>query len=191
VTKPEGREQGELKLISREVLYSGRVIDLVVDRVEYPSGKAGVREIARHPGGAVAVPLFDDGRVLFVSQLRYPVGMRVTELPAGKLSRGEDPLAAAARELAEETGYTAASFEHLATVYTTPGFCDEELHIYLARGLSPIPGGARREEGEQNMTLEVIPFSEAVALAAAGEFRDAKTIIGLLLAEKRLAREKS
>ncbi len=184
---PDGGAEGELKLLSREVLYTGRVIDLIVDRVEYPSGRPGVREIARHPGGAVTVPILPDGRVLLVAQLRYPVGSRVTELPAGKLSPGEDPASAAARELAEETGYAAASLEHLATVYTTPGFCDEELHIYLASGLSPLPGGARREEGELNMTVEQMPFAEAVARAASGGFRDAKTIIGLLLAEKKIA----
>jgi len=181
----EGGNPAELKLLSREVLYTGRVIDLLVDRVEYPSGRTGVREIARHPGGAVAVPLLDDGRVILVSQLRYPLGRRVTELPAGKLAPGEDPMSAAARELAEETGYSAASLEHLATVYTTPGFCDEQLHIYLARGLSLIPGGVRREEGELSMTVEEIPLDEAVARAVRGEFPDAKTIIGLLLAEKR------
>jgi len=176
----------ELKLLSREVLYTGRVIDLLVDTVEYPSGKAGVREVARHPGGAVTVPLLDDGRVLLVSQLRYPIGRRVTELPAGKLGKGEDPIAAARRELAEETGYSAASLDHLATVFTTPGFCDEELHIYIARGLSLLPGGPRREEGELNMTVEEVPLAEAVERAVRGEYPDAKTIIGLLLAEKRL-----
>jgi ADP-ribose pyrophosphatase len=176
----------ELKLLSREVLYSGRVFDLLVDRVEYPSGKAGVREVARHPGGAVTVPLLNDGRVLLVSQLRYPVGRRVTELPAGKLGPGEDPMAAAGRELAEETGYSAGSLEHLATVFTTPGFCDEELHIYLARGLSLVPEGPRREEGELNMTLDAVPLAVAVERAVRGEYPDAKTIIGLLLAEKRL-----
>jgi ADP-ribose pyrophosphatase len=180
----------ELRLLSRKVLYTGRVIDLLVDQVEYPSGKAGVREVARHPGGAVTVPLLDDGRVLLVSQLRYPVGKRVTELPAGKLDRGEDPVSAARRELAEETGYSAASLEHLATVYTTPGFCDEELHIYLARGLSLLPGGARREEGELTMTVEAVPFAEAVSRAVRGEYLDAKTIIGLLLAEKKLQERK-
>ena len=176
----------ELKLLSREILYTGRVIDLLVDAVEYPSGKTGVREVARHPGGAVTVPLLDDGRVLFVSQLRYPIGRRVTELPAGKLGKGEDPIAAARRELAEETGYSAASLDHLATVFTNPGFCDEELHIYIARGLSLLPGGPRREEGELNMTVEEVPFGEAVERAVRGEYQDAKTIIGLLLAEKKL-----
>ena len=88
----------ELKQVSRRIVHTGRVFDLIVDTVEYPSGKRGVREIAQHPGGAVAVPLLDDGSVVFVNQLRYPLGRRITELPAGKLSPGEDPKAAAARE---------------------------------------------------------------------------------------------
>ena len=190
MTQPGPGRNAELRLLSREVLYTGRVIDLVVDRIEYPSGTTGIREIARHPGGAVTVPILDDGRVLLVTQLRYPIGPRVTELPAGKLSPGEEPKAAAGRELAEETGYGASSLEHLVTVFTTPGFCDEELHVYLARGLTPLPGGARREEGELTMTLEAVPFAEAVSRAVRGEFPDAKTIIGLLLAEKRLREEK-
>lgn len=176
----------ELKLLSRERLYSGRVIDLVVDRVAMPSGKEGVREVARHPGGAVTVPLFDDGRVLLVSQFRYPLGRTITELPAGKLSPGEDPARAAVRELEEETGFTSANLKHLVTIYSTPGFCDEELHIYLARGLTPVPGGHRREEGESAMTVESVPLAEAVARAVRGELPDAKTIIGLLLAERML-----
>ncbi|MEW6509596.1 MAG: NUDIX hydrolase [Bacteroidota bacterium] len=176
----------ELKLLSRETLYTGKVFDLVVDRIVYPSGKEGVREIARHPGGAVTVPLMDDGRVLLVRQLRYPFGRHITELPAGKLSPGEDPAAAAARELAEETGYAAGTLEHLVTIYSTPGFCDEQLHIYLARHITPRPEGIGREEGESSMVVEAIPFDEAVARAVRGEFPDAKTIIGLLLAERTL-----
>src|SRR6266705_1552470 len=113
----------ELKRVSRQVLYSGRVFDLIVDQVEYPSGNKGVREIAHHPGGAVTVPILDDGRVLLVNQLRYPFGEHIYELPAGKLDPGEDPHIAAARELEEETGYIAGSLEYLASIYTSPGFC--------------------------------------------------------------------
>jgi len=176
----------ETKLLSRATLYTGRVFDLIVDRVALPSGKEGVREIARHPGGAVTVPLRDDGTVLLVTQFRYPFGRRITELPAGKLSPGEDPARAAARELEEETGFAAAMLEHLVTIYSTPGFCDEELHIFLARGLTPVAGGPRREEGESTMTVEAVPLSEAVARALRGDLPDAKTIIGLLLTERKL-----
>jgi ADP-ribose pyrophosphatase len=176
----------ELRLLSREVLYTGKVFDLIVDRVQYPSGNTGIREIARHPGGAVIVPLLDDGRVILVRQLRYPLGKHIIELPAGKLAPGEDPGDAAARELEEETGWIAGSLEHLATIYTTPGFCDEELHLYLAAHLRPSPHGHRREEGESTMTLQTIPLRDALGLVERGEVRDAKTIIGLMLAAKRL-----
>jgi ADP-ribose pyrophosphatase len=175
----------DVKQVSRDVLYTGRVFNLIVDTVEYPGGERGVREIAQHPGGAVTVPLLDDGRVVLVRQFRYPFGKHILELPAGKLDKGEAPDRAARRELAEETGFEAGSIEHLTTIYTTPGFCDEQLHIYLARNLTMRPSGHAREIGEQTMTLEYMPLREAAERAMRGEIPDAKTIIGLLLAEKR------
>jgi ADP-ribose pyrophosphatase len=167
-------------------VYSGKVFDLIVDQVEYTTGNKGIREIAHHPGGAVAIPVLDDGRVLLVHQLRYPFGVRLYELPAGKLSPGEDPQAAAARELEEETGYLAGSLEFLLTLYTTPGFCDEVLHLFLATQLTPSPGGHRHEEGEVGMTVRPMLLSEAMGMVALGEIKDAKTIIGLLLLERRM-----
>ena len=176
----------ELKQLDRKVLYSGKVFDLIVDQVEYPSGNKGIREIAHHPGGAVTVPILDDGRVLLVRQLRYPFGKHIFELPAGKLGPEEDPQVAAARELEEETGYSAGSFEHLSSIYTTPGFCDEELHIFLATGLHQSPHGHRREEGEFSMTIQPMLLQEAITMIEAGEIKDAKAIIGLLLIERRM-----
>jgi ADP-ribose pyrophosphatase len=177
----------ELKQINREVRYSGRVFDLLVDTVEYPSGNRSLREIAHHPGGAVVVPLLDDGRVILVQQLRYPLGKRIFELPAGKLNPGEDPEVAAERELLEETGWNARKLEKLTSIYTTPGFCDEELHIFLGTDLRESPAGHKREEGEFTMTSHPIPFADALRMVDAGEIRDSKTIVGLLLAEKRLS----
>jgi ADP-ribose pyrophosphatase len=174
----------KLTLLKRDILYTGKVFDMIVDQVEYPSGKKGVREIAHHPGGAVVVPLFDSGDVLMVRQLRYPLGKHILELPAGKLDKGEDPRHAAHRELEEETGWIAGSLEKLTSIYTTPGFCDEELHIFLARGLEASPDGHKREEGEQTMTLHTLPLSDAVKLVFSGELKDSKTIVGILLAEK-------
>jgi ADP-ribose diphosphatase len=178
----------ELKQIKREVLYRGRIFDLVVDQVEYPSGNRSVREIAHHPGGAVTVPLLDDGRVIFVRQLRYPLGQHILELPAGKLNSGEDPALAAGRELEEETGWIAGRLEKLTSFYTTPGFCDEELHLYLATGLTPSAAGHRREEGEFTMSVVMIPLDEALGMVRRGEIKDGKTIIGLLLAQARKGR---
>jgi ADP-ribose pyrophosphatase len=176
----------ELKLLQRDVLYTGKVFDLIVDQVEYPSGKKGVREIAHHPGGAVVVPMLDDGSVMMVQQLRYPFGKHILELPAGKLNKGEDPELAARRELEEETGWIAVTFEKLTSIYTTPGFCDEELHIFIATGLTQSPDGHKREEGEQTMTLHTFPLADAVKMVHDGKLKDSKTIVGLLLAEKHL-----
>lgn len=172
--------------LTREILYRGKVIDLIVDRIDYPGGRTGIREIAHHPGGAVAIPLFDDRRVMLVRQLRYPLGREVVEFPAGKLQPGEDPGRAAARELAEETGWTAGVLERITSFYSTPGFCDEVLHLYLATKLVPVPGGPRREEGESAMTVLTLPLADAVAMAERGEIEDAKTVAGLLLVERRL-----
>jgi ADP-ribose pyrophosphatase len=174
----------ELVRLKRELLYRGRIIDLWVDDVQYPSGNRTVREVAHHPGGAVVVPLLDDGRVIFVDQLRYPLEKHILELPAGKLAPGEDPAMCAARELEEETGWCAGSLEKLCSFYTTPGFCDEELHIYLGRHLTPSPDGHRREEGEFTMSVHMLSLGEAVRKIVDGEIKDGKTIIGLLLTQR-------
>jgi len=176
----------ELKQLKREILYRGRVIDLIVDEVEYPSGIKGVREIVHHPGGAVAVPILDDGRVLLVKQLRYPFGNHVLELPAGKLSPGEDPQVCASRELEEETGWLADHWEKLTSIYTSPGFCDEVLHIFLATGLRESPHGHKRGEGEFSMTVHSFLLGEAMSLIEQGEIQDSKTICGLLLVSRRM-----
>ncbi len=178
----------ELKLLKRDMVYTGKVFDLIVDHVEYPSGNKGVREIAHHPGGAVVVPLFENGSVMLVKQMRYPLGKHILELPAGKLNKGEEPELAARRELMEETGWSAVRWEKLTTIYTTPGFCDEELHIFLATGLQGSSDDHRREEGELSMTLHIMPLADAVAMVETGEMKDGKTIAGLLLAERRLVR---
>jgi len=176
----------DLKVIKHDVLHRGKVFDLIVDQVEYPSGNRGIREVAHHPGGAVAVPVFSDGKVLLVRQFRYPFGIYTVEAPAGKLNPGEDPGPAAVRELEEETGYLAGKLEKLTAIYTTPGFCDEVLHIFLASDLKLSPGGHRREEGEQTMTLEIMPLQEAIAMIERREIVDSKTIVGLLMAERKL-----
>jgi ADP-ribose pyrophosphatase len=180
----------ELKRLSRTVKYTGKVFDLIVDEIQYPSGNKAIREIAHHPGGAVAVPVFEDGRVILVQQFRHPFESRILELPAGRLGAGEDPSECARRELEEETGWRAEQWERLTSIYTTPGFCDEELHLFLARKLTPAPGGPRREEGELTMTVHILPLDEAVAMVEKGEIKDSKTIAGLLLASRTMGRER-
>jgi ADP-ribose pyrophosphatase len=176
-----------LKLVKHEIVYQGKIIDVVVDQLEYPSGQKTIREVARHPGGAVAVPMLDDGRLILVSQLRYPLGEAILELPAGKLSPGEDPLDCARRELEEETGWMGGEWEKLTSIFSTPGFCDEELHIFLATQLVQAPNGYSRSEGEAEMSVHTFLFREAVEMIHRGEIRDAKTVCGILLLKDRVS----
>jgi len=174
------------KTLKSETLYHGKVFDLVVEDIEYPSGRSSVREIAKHNGGSVVVPLLDDGKILLVRQYRHPLKQYILELPAGKLEPDENPLDCAARELREETGYEAASIEKLTDICTTPGFCTEILHIYLASGLRRSPKGQALEEGEATLTLETYSMAAAAAMIERGEIFDGKTICGILLAEKKI-----
>jgi ADP-ribose diphosphatase len=167
-----------------DLIYKGKIFDLKVDHILYKSGNKGVRETAVHAGGAVVVPLKNDGKIIFVSQFRYPINDRVIELPAGKLDKGEDPQECAIRELEEETGYKTNRIDKLASIATTPGFCSEILHIFLARNLTP--GNHKREEGEQDMKIMEYVFGEAQNLILSGKIYDAKTITGIYLAEKYL-----
>ncbi|MGE5354183.1 MAG: NUDIX hydrolase [Acidobacteriota bacterium] len=172
------------KVIKSETLFRGKVFDLQVDQIEYNSGNPGVREIAIHPGGAVVVPIKDDGKIIFVKQFRYPLQKVLLELPAGKLEVGEDPLKCAVRELEEETGYKAREITKLGAIYTTPGFCTEVLHIYLAKGLTP--GNHNREEGEHGMEVLELSKEEIEEKIRSGELVDAKSLSGILMAEKAI-----
>ncbi len=177
-----------LRLIKRNRLYEGRVFNVIVDDVEYPSGKKSIREVAEHHGGAVALAMFPDRSIVLVHQHRYPFNEFLWELPAGKLNPGEDPLHGATRELEEETGYRASSWEKLTSIYTSPGFCSEVLHIFMARGLSE-PGERKLEEGEATMTMRIFPIAEVIGMIERGEIKDAKTICGTLLADRRTRKE--
>jgi ADP-ribose pyrophosphatase len=165
-------------------VYDGRVFNIIVDDVEYSSGRKSVREVAEHSGGAVALALFPDRRIILVNQHRYPFDEFIWELPAGKLNKGEEPLHCAQRELGEETGYRASEWEKLTSIYTSPGFCSEVLHLFLARGLAGGPDERRLEEGEETMTMKVLPLGEAIDMIGRGEIKDAKTICGILLTER-------
>ena len=174
--------KAEVALESRRV-YSGKILNLRVDRVALPGGGEAVREVVEFHGGVALVALDDAGRVLLVRQYRYAIGGDLLELPAGKLEQGEPPEVCAARELQEETGYTAAHIEPLCRFYSTPGGTDEVLHIFLATGLTP---GGQRLESDEN--IEVIPtaWNEALAMIDRGEICDGKSIIGLLMLQTRL-----
>ena len=164
-------------------VFTGRVLTLNLERVQLPNGRVAELEIAHHPGGAAVVALDDAGRVCLLRQYRHAAGGWLTELPAGKLDGGEPPLECAQRELAEEAGVTARQWEKLGECFSSPGILTEVLHLYLARGLAP--ADARPEEHEV-FEASWVPLDEAVDLAARGELRDAKTLIGLLWARERL-----
>jgi ADP-ribose pyrophosphatase len=172
-------------LLKREKKYHGKIIDLTVDLLQYPSGTTTYREIIEHPGGAVVLCLFENSDILLVRQYRHPFGHEVTELPAGKLDAGEDPLLCAQRELQEETGYAARSWEKLTALYATPGFCNEVLHVFLARDVYRHEKGQALEEGEASIRVLRIPLSEAISMIERQEIVDGKTIAGILLAARK------
>ena len=167
----------DYKILKSQILYKGKVFDHQVDEIEYESGNIGIREVAIHPGGAVVVPVKDDGKIILVKQFRYPLQKTLIELPAGKLDKGEDPLICATRELEEETGYRAKEIKKLGEIYTAPGYCTEVLHIYFAGGL--IPGNHNREEGEMGMEILELSVQEIESLILSGKMTDAKTIVGI------------
>jgi ADP-ribose pyrophosphatase len=157
-------------------IYTGKVVTLNVDTVQLPNGVTIDLETIRHPGAAAVVPMKDDGTVVLIRQFRHAAGGFIYEIPAGKLSPGEDPLHCAARELEEEVGYRAASFELLSSIFTAPGFADEVIHVYKATGL--IQG---RQHLDHDEVLEIVemPLSAAMERIVDGTIRDGKTIVGL------------
>ncbi len=167
------------EILKSDIVFRGRVFDLRVDEIRYDSGNPGIRDVALHHGGAVVVPVKDDGKIVMVNQYRYPLDRFLLELPAGKLFVDEDPLLCAGRELEEETGYHSNKITKLSAIATTPGFCTEILHIYLAEDLTP--GNHSREEGEFGMEQFELSLDEIEQKILSGEIIDAKTLSGILL----------
>jgi ADP-ribose pyrophosphatase len=163
--------------IASELVYRGRLLEVRRDRVRLPGGGEAGREYIVHPGAVVIVPLLDDGRLVMERQFRYPLGRVLLEFPAGKIDAGEDPFRTGVRELAEETGYTAAEWAHAGTIHNAVGYSDERIEVWFARGLTQ--GSASLEEGEQLELLLVEPAA-LDAMCARGEVTDVKTLVGLL-----------
>lgn len=157
-------------------IYTGRVVTLNVDTVTLPNGATIELEIIRHPGAAAVVPMKDDRTVVLIRQFRHAAGGFIYEIPAGKLTPGEDPLLCAARETEEEIGYRAGSLDLLTSIFTAPGFADEVIHVYLGTDLCP-----SKQQLEQDEVLEIVemPLEQALGLIRDGTIRDAKTIVGL------------
>lgn len=165
-------------------VYGGKTINVDLDTVRFPNGRNGQLEMVRHPGASAVVPFLsdpagDDPQLLLLKQYRYAAEGFIYEIPAGKLDAGEDPKDCAERELREETGCRAGRMDRLTTIYTTPGFTDEKIHLFMASGLTE--GDSAHEEHEF-IEFERMPLSRALAMIESGEITDGKTVVGILYA---------
>jgi len=171
-----------LRLVGSRRVFDGQVVGLRLDEIELPSGRRVVAEVVEHRGAVAIIPVTASGEVLLVRQFRYPIGRDLLEVPAGTIEPGEAAEECARRELAEEVGRAAARWDWLLSFYPSPGVMTEELHVYLARDLSP----RRAEREEEDLRIEPRPLADARRLVASGEICDAKSIIGLLAACDKL-----
>lgn len=163
--------------IATKNIFDGRIIKVRVDDVQLPNGKKSKREVVEHAGGVTVIPITSEGEIILVEQFRKPIEDTLLELPAGKLEEGEEPLDCAKRELVEETGYKAGKIKYMFSFFTSPGFSNEVLHLYLAEDLEPV--GIDPDPDE---ILRIVRIKKNVIkdYINSGKIRDAKTVIGLL-----------
>lgn len=167
----------EIQTASQEI-FDGVILHVFKDTVELPNGRPATREVIRHVGAVGVVPVTDDGKVIVEQQFRYPLNQVITEIPAGKLdSFTEDRLAAAKRELEEETGFTAAEWTELGDYHPTPAYCDERITLYLARGLVQ---GQRHLDEDEFLNFKAVPLADLVEDVMAGRITDGKTQVAIL-----------
>lgn len=163
-----------------KVVFDGKIIRLEHWTVKLPNGNLALREVACHPGAAAVVALDAEENIILVQQYRAPIGRLTLEIPAGKFDHvGEDPMECAKRELSEETGLIAESWRKLTVLETTPGFCNERIHIYLATGLKQ---GETHPDEDEFVATTRMPLREAVARVMDGTFRDGKTALAIMMA---------
>ena len=172
--------------VSTRRVHTGRIISLDTDTVRFPDGSIGEMDMIRHPGASAIVPFLSDPQsadpeLLLIRQYRYAAEQYLYEIPAGRLDGNEDPAHCAARELREETGCRAERIELLFTIYTTPGFTDERIHVFMASGLER---GQTAHEADEFLTLETVTLSRALQLIEQGVINDAKTALGILFAAR-------
>lgn len=167
------------KFLDSKVVFNGNLLTVYCDKVELPNGKKAGREFIRHPGAVAVVPVTQEGNIVLVRQYRYPVGKTMLEVPAGKLDKGEHPDDCALRELEEETGYVAHNLRKLSSIYTTPGFTDEVIHLYLADQLTL---AKQRPDEDEFLDVEVYTKEQIKDMIADGTIDDAKSMLALLLA---------
>jgi ADP-ribose pyrophosphatase len=170
------------RVLRHQRVYSGHVLDLDLDQVEEPGGVRAPREVVRQRGSVAALPVHDDGRITLVRQYRYAVDAQVWELPAGRIDPGETPEEGARRELEEEVGLRPRFLEPLFTFWTTPGFCDEVMHLFRATGLERVPP---RPEADERIAAALFTLPELDRMIDAGEIREGKTLVALLCELRR------
>jgi ADP-ribose pyrophosphatase len=180
--KQTERSSTEPGLADDELLHAGTIFRVVRRNWTLPDGRRGTKECVLHPGAVAVVPLLDDDRVCLIRNHRVTVEQTLIEIPAGTLEAGEAPEVCAARELQEETGYTADTLERLATLFMSPGILHERMHVFVATGLRA--GATDLQAGEEIENL-VLPWHEAVAMVERGEIVDGKTVAALLLVDRR------
>jgi ADP-ribose pyrophosphatase len=171
------------ELISSRRVYEGRVVGLRVDRVRLPTGRITEREIVEHGGAVGIVAIHENGDVLLVRQYRSSLGMMLLEIPAGTLSKGEDVRSCAFRELREETGYSAQQMEQMYTFFSSPGFSNERIWLFLATGLTP---GEQCVEDDETIEVVKLPLKRALEMVEDGDICDGKSILGLIAARARM-----
>jgi len=183
---PSETPKGEVRpgQISSRRIHTGKIISLDSDTVRFPDGSVGEMDMIRHPGASAIVPFLSDAtgtdpKLLLIRQYRYAAGQYLYEIPAGRLDPGEEPRDCARRELREETGCSARQIDFLFTMYTTPGFTDERIHLFMATGLER---GETAHEADEFLTTETVTLSQALRLIQQGEIKDAKTALGILFA---------
>jgi ADP-ribose pyrophosphatase len=189
-TSAAQRRRLGVQVLSSELVFQGRVFNVTSDKVKEPHGIVAQRDVVRHSGSVVVLALEESApepRALLERQYRYAAQNYLLEVPAGRIDPGEEPLAAGKRELLEETGYTAARWKHALFFYPSPGFMDETMTVFLARGLKA--GDAQPEEDE-SIECELVPLSSAIAAIMSGKIRDGKTIASLLWVKEYFARRR-
>ena len=176
--------QFEEKQLEREEIYDGAVLHVVKDKILLPDGNTSFREFCLHKGAVAVIPITENNEAILVRQFRYAHHREFLEIPAGKFDFvGEEPLAAAKRELAEETGAEAESYVSLGVLDTTPALIDEKIHMYMATGLTY---GEMHPDEDEFLSVHKIPMSELVEMVMKGEIRDGKTQIAILKAARIL-----
>ncbi len=171
------------KKMKSSIIYKGGIVDIYLDEVELPNRRIASRVKVSHPGAVCIVPVTETGSILLVKQFRYPVEEIIMEIPAGKIDKNELPLECAKRELKEEIGATGGKIIHLSTFYSSPGFCNETMHLYMAENFKK---GENCLEEDEFLKVVEIKMEDALSFIESGKLKDAKTIIGILLTRNYL-----